>query len=456
MEVSLYEGGEFKLTFNHTSSIRFSVEESVWFKKGQEVSDLLSMSLDPEISIQEHENYISIRGALVLTGDYYPKTTDGDSTSENDLGTDFYRDISTVRTIDEILEKDGGIHCMKHRFPVDITIPTNRVRSLEDVYVLIESFDYELPEQGRLELKADLAISGIVNEKTKGIATTENETVRNDDLETDANENRTDSILEAPATEATINGDQNKIVKEQKITPFIDYFNRASGEYRKAPVEKFPSFTTEVRKEVVSKKEITNGESNDAEPQLVNSQQAVEYRKEEKVDEATNQAILKESVTQIEEKFTDPKMDVESRESKKDEVHTGVVVDSNENTPQIGVKGRSENQAYAWNPKSLYSSEQQQIGVAAKEEMMKEDNEAPKKSSVRSENALYLTKMLSSEGEQDFSKLRMRIVQQGDTLSNIAASYEISVSQIIRLNGLTDDIVEEGQILYIPEYAGVD
>ncbi|MCY8455011.1 peptigoglycan-binding protein LysM, partial [Bacillus spizizenii] len=46
--------------------LQFSVEESICFQKGQEVSELLSISLDPDIRVQEVNDYVSIRGSLEL------------------------------------------------------------------------------------------------------------------------------------------------------------------------------------------------------------------------------------------------------------------------------------------------------------------------------------------------------------------------------------------------------
>ncbi|MGV3241022.1 hypothetical protein ACEF17_13205, partial [Streptococcus hyovaginalis] len=54
----------------NSSILRFSLEESVWFQKGQEVADLLSISLDPNITIQENDQYIIIQGSLELSGEY--------------------------------------------------------------------------------------------------------------------------------------------------------------------------------------------------------------------------------------------------------------------------------------------------------------------------------------------------------------------------------------------------
>ena len=49
-------------------------------------------------------------------------------------------------------------------FPVDITIPSSRIASLDDIEVSIQTFDYTIPERNSLKLQADLIISGIYSE----------------------------------------------------------------------------------------------------------------------------------------------------------------------------------------------------------------------------------------------------------------------------------------------------
>jgi stage VI sporulation protein D len=147
------------LTVENQSSIRFSVEESIWFQKGQEVSELLSMSLDPDIVIQEHDQYISVRGGLILAGEYHAQTDEDDSVVKRP---------EAVREVHEVKTREDGVYELKHKFPVDITIPKNRIQNLNDVYVTIESFDYELPQRGNLFLEAELSITGIYGDQNQG------------------------------------------------------------------------------------------------------------------------------------------------------------------------------------------------------------------------------------------------------------------------------------------------
>jgi stage VI sporulation protein D len=46
--------------------------------------------------------------------------------------------------------------------------------------------------------------------------------------------------------------------------------------------------------------------------------------------------------------------------------------------------------------------------------------------------------------------MRMVIVQKDESLESLADRYDVSPSQILRLNGLDSGQLEEGQIIYIP------
>ncbi len=59
---------------------------------------------------------------------------------------------------------------------------------------------------------------------------------------------------------------------------------------------------------------------------------------------------------------------------------------------------------------------------------------------------------LSQEDDepQHFSKMRMCIVQKEETLESIAKRYRLNPREISLYNRLTEQVVEEGQIIYIP------
>ncbi|MDR0138177.1 stage VI sporulation protein D [Metabacillus idriensis] len=331
------------------SSLRFSVEESVWFQKGQEVGELLSISLDPDITIQEFDQYISIRGALQLTGEY---KIDEDY-NEEEFEYANLRFVSSVETREE-----DGISQLVHRFPVDITIPRNRIGNLEEVYVTIESFDYDLSESRNLKLVADLEISGI------------------------ASQDSFEEVQEEQEAEHTYNHSA-----EEELEP------------------------------------------------LYRSSQALLY--EEETQEAYSEsydAVLAENTPEKEE-FYQP-FDVEVRKQAIEEEIVQPEIQYNAGRP-------AEDEI-----EEVYSAPPKKSPKSRKEEAKK--HEQPKET----ENSLYLTKLFGREDEEEFSKLKICIVQQGDSIDSICDRYNITVQQLHRVNQISSTAdVHEGQTLYIPVYA---
>ncbi|MCA1031940.1 stage VI sporulation protein D [Bacillus timonensis] len=347
------------------SCLRFSVEESVWFQKGQEVSDLLSISLDPDIVIQEHDQYVSIKGALLLSGDYQSRTDDDDEEQENHY--------PQVRYVNEVRTKEDGTCQMRHRFPVDITIPKNRIQALDDVYVAVETFDYELPQRGLLKLVADLSISGIY-------------------------------------------GDQQSV----------------------------PSVHEEVEEEEL----VELGYRNSDVSTISNYEESVNYEYEEHEESENNETSSDEDVVASEETEEDlySPFEVEARK----EVYHETDVDSEEElnfyqpSPQVEMKGRVENIAdYQTSPSVTAVEEESSTAY--------QDDEGEEKAGKRDGNALYLTKIFAKEQDDDFTRMKICIVQHGDSLDTLTDRYDVSLQQLLRVNKLEHDAdVYEGQLLYIP------
>lgn len=69
-----------------------------------------------------------------------------------------------------------------------------------------------------------------------------------------------------------------------------------------------------------------------------------------------------------------------------------------------------------------------------------------------SDNSLYLTKLFTKEADE-FSRMKICIVRQEDTIERLCERYEITSQRLIRMNSLAlDDELKAGQILYIPQY----
>lgn len=345
------------------SYLRFSLEESVWFKNGQEVAEFLSISLDPVISVDEYDQYITIRGALELNGEFRP----GDGGEATEADSDAF-EFASYRYIQHISVREDGISELSHRFPIDITIPKNRIRSLEDVYVTVESFDYDLDENGRLLITADISISGI------------SEAPLDDDLPDDEED---DEPLFAPF---------ESIARKE-----------AAGEEAFASVDDLTDEADE--------------------------QQA--FAADETTVSVMEPAAMRHEETEAEEEeeAKEPFLPLE--------------------TETKAVSAQTEEDIA-----SLLPPTEAKVSIGAAKKTAEEDKEE-QATETKSENALYLTKLFAKSEAEEFTQVKICIVQQGDSLDKIAERYDVTVSQLLRANDLeSPDDVHEGQLLYIPAMAG--
>ncbi|WP_180271398.1 stage VI sporulation protein D [Fredinandcohnia onubensis] len=400
-----------------SENLRFSVEESVWFQKGQEVSELISISLDPDIVIQEHDQYVSIRGALQLTGEY---RIDENHSEEEE------RDFASVRLVNEVITREDGISELNHRFPVDITIPQDRVQSLDDVYVSIETFDYEIPKRGCLQIIADLAISGI------------------------------QGVTQAPKEEAvqeTVKQEvQAPVVAEQEAVEELELV-------RSIP----PEEEEEVEVQAVSEQVEEEKPQEQVEVVLQEKDEVVLHREAQEEEQKEEQAeVIAVSEQQDEEEDADlfVPFEVEARKEvyqeheEQEEVEVVEAIEEEEVhavlTPSIEVKARHDNQlSFGSDNPNKKSSTAVQEKEAAKDQREEKTDEPSK----RSENDLLLTKIFGRDEVDDHTTMKICIVQHGDSLEKISERYDISVQQLVRVNSLNTDSVSEGQLLYIPVQA---
>ncbi|QWU47058.1 MULTISPECIES: stage VI sporulation protein D [Bacillus] len=323
-------GGGKEVATDH--SLRFSLKESVWFQKGQEVEELLSISLDPDVEIEELDHEVIVRGQLDLTGEYVARQDD----SAYSL-----RELSPAKAIDYVETREDGVNELVHSFPLEISIPRNRVKVIEELYVSIEEFDYELKENGCLQLLADISITGLCDEE------------RTEDEE------------------------------EETVYAELEGDSAEENENRPTQYEEVPAY-----------KESDGWEDYAFEPFQL------EERKEQEIEEE-----------ELEEH------EFAGREEEK------------ETTPQFELFGRKN---------------------FKKEKAKKQEEPEEEAYSQRDENALYLTKLFTKEPEEEFTKLRMYFVQEGDTIESVAERYETTIQNLYRVNQSEDIYLTTGQIIYIP------
>jgi stage VI sporulation protein D len=377
------------MSYDQGSNLRFSIEESIWLKKGHEIADVLAISLEPNIVVEEHGEYVSVRGTLQLEGEF--KSKNQEHLEEESTVDSFFSNQMSYRSIHEVSVNEEGTADFKHRFPVDITIPLSRVNNLDEIFVTVESFDYTIPNHYCLQLTADLAISGIQEETKKSPIHSENiETVNQE-----------------------IRHVEDERVESEEVDEYLqndDYEEEINNE----TAYPAPLFEVEVRKE----------EEADILPFNRETEEEAAYSPSE---QDTPQVEVKSNIHSLH-----PRENEEPSFS------------SLKNLSEQNINIQSRSEAY----KETVEQE------AVKEEFNSSANtKEAQPEAQREENALYLTKILARE-EEEFAKLRMCIAQPGETLSTIAERYEVSLSNLLRINSLEKEEIKEGQILYIPHSAG--
>ncbi|MGA3852241.1 LysM peptidoglycan-binding domain-containing protein [Bacillus pumilus] len=410
---------------SQNNRLQFSVEESIYFKSGQEVSELLSISLDPDILVQEVNDYVSIRGSLELTGEY-------NINQEELLGE--LSSYASYREADEVKVREDGTAELLHQFPVDITIPKNKISHLNDVFVFIDAFDYQLTENRLLTIQADLAIEGLLDEETPQAPVEEPyEFVHRSEEE--YGDVTYDYQLQPEDEEQEELQDYEREIDEDQAV--LQHDTRAEEEKQEEEIEI----------ELVSREEETE-ELEESESQ---EEVALGYRSlpEAQVQEPPffePPKLLEEEKREDTFFEVEVRKDPEAAEELEETVQPYPVFES----PAYHVEEEQEAQDDTYQLGRLYEREAPKVYESAQEE---EEFEEDVRETSGSENSLYLTKLFAKQEEEDFSRMKICIVQQEDTVDHICERYQLNVQQLLRTNSLSVDAeLEEGQILYIPEY----
>ncbi|MFB1080510.1 hypothetical protein [Jeotgalibacillus sp. JSM ZJ347] len=126
----------------------YKLQENIIFKGKHVLSELRSLSFEPSVSITEHADQLVVEGTLHLAGE-----------GSYEAGTEKYRDLKDPEVQESTVMED--LIYFEHHFPLSISISSARVLRKQDVEVYIDHVDYEIPEDGILNVTADIMIEGI-------------------------------------------------------------------------------------------------------------------------------------------------------------------------------------------------------------------------------------------------------------------------------------------------------
>lgn len=308
-----------------SNDFQFELNETLYFDRGEEVNELIGISLNPEISIHSYDTYVSIRGEIELKGEYVRE--ESSSEDEDDFTFD---DLEAKRYVAHVDKKEDNLTQFTHRFPVDISIPTYRIENMDDVRIQIVDFDYELPMNSKLQLTALAEIQGIM-------------------------------------------ADEDLLEKKTQL--------RERDE--EDALEELQPFSFEIKR-----KEMTDEETAKLEVDSVNSREEAE--------------------------------EMEQKETRTD----GTEDELQEEQPE--------------NEWTIRAREEGEEG---------EESEAEEEKDIS-----YLTDIFRDTEEESYTRMKICIAQENDTIESIAERFQISALQLIKLNKLDDDFeISEGQLLYIPQ-----
>lgn len=482
---------------DHTSSLRFSLEESVWFQRGQEVEELYSISLEPNVSAHHVEQYVILKGTLDLMGEYKAIEATGQEEGAEDP---FRRYVSVIE------QREHHLFEFHQQFPVDITIPAERVREMDELNIGVHTFDYKLPEKGYLQIRADLWIGGVYDnlpeEQTQVTETEEREETSNyqngtsEQFQEEHHTHTWDKInedFEESAEEITIQAEVHNEQEEEQIEVHLYRENSEDEDqdqeqedladspeiYLKNPTSYIESnhnqddhFYVETKLsprmhqpadyEETQPNDKSDHTDKDYSPFAFEPDQLVDRQKQK--DENQSFSIpydnrFDEGPPELMEvvPFTVEYEKEESSEYEKEESPEYDRVQPHQSQANVAP---DLNKAAVEPEKNVSRIRQQKKEQTSNQYVEKKYQSSDSKrengnegqTEGKSKSLLY--DLFTEEEESQQSKVRVCIVQNGENIDVLADRYKTSVQHIARINGLelTSDL-KAGQVIYIPEAA---
>ena len=532
------------------AAFSFELNESLFFRQGQEVAEMVGISLEPIITIHPHPDYVQLRGVIELKGQY-KKDPNGHADyvplEDQERHADRF-----VEIVEEAAESDL---IFAHQFPIEISIPAERIFDLEDIRVQVESFDYVFPANDQLRLNATVQIHGIqpyeepVEEEREELASDwsaffEEQGNSNplDDLlaklsqpldELDESDGQFEfeiipqheDTLEADV-EATATDEIRKAFEQAKLETSQGFANTlfnanvleaGDAEAEKAdadeaellnlhdPIDIEQSHQEEQIKTAEFKAEenalensakaearqeklvdTTDAESQQEAPAAVDTEEEQEA-KQAKQNNSISQASTSEAAPKPEEALAADDAIVEAKPTIEAKEAAAANARSEENLEEAQVSAGEEVAVSAASKQELLQQEEEAEAVIAEEEenqpeleseesdsllnaenIKKETKEVltqsvrPQAAYQQAETEIHalpdeegadlgnLTDLFGGQDEEQFTSMRLYIVQDRDTLETIADRYQVPITKLLQHNRLETDNIGEGQLIYIP------
>lgn len=399
------------------SVFSFELNETVCFSKGQEIAEIKGISLEPNISIQSYSDYISIRGVIELTGEYKKERL----LEEEDRYIDF-EDFEAKRYVEKVTDLEDDDAAFYHRFPVEISVPAYRVDELDNVSISIDAFDYDLPDNSQLNLFATIQIHGINEEEAQ--------------LERMEEKKQISSIGQNQTEELNPNDTQDHSE---------EFMNLHLNE-REEPI--LARHEEEKQEDLLHLEQERENDQDDKQEAV--DDQPIEKEQSEAENEASDRTETEQDTFQFEviQEQTDEDAESTDQYPEAEDVSYEEADDEPERWP---FKEKTQTLAEFLNTQTSKQQEQETQEFLEQDENISDSTDREDDNREETEEVSSLSDIFRHTEEESYTKMRICIVQEDDTIDTIAERFQVSPLQLIKQNKLTEDFdVEPGQLLYIP------
>ncbi|MFY0546321.1 LysM peptidoglycan-binding domain-containing protein [Brevibacillus sp. H7] len=463
--------------------LSFQIKETIFLSSDKTgIGELKELELVPDVEIIENPTEISITGCLQLHGKYEPVR----STSEDaEGGADTL--VSAMKFTPLRFERnDTGLYGsdaqLAHRIPLNITIPSNRVADIEEIYAIVDSFDYQLEGPNQLVIEAELKIAGIVLTEQQQqaeaaeaeewefvhVASEQDESVVRpatlDDIERKLAELEQEIARQEVSQQEVFQQESTRELPLPYIQPYV--IGLEPPEYAQTFHQQTSEGSSQHFGDVSSDQDSTA--ENAAQPEedqieaVWESNQVTEVAaKEEEV--AQQDQPLEAQNQETEQQNADAEPAEETVAAEADAVETSVQEAeeieeqaAEEKEMRVAISSKpSKQESGSLNLTSIFTQARRaQENLAAEStESSSSASRMPARQQVDSSmlEAMHNLTSFVRNKEERYSRLKLCIIQRDETLESISMRYSLPVSKIVEVNKLTSDRIVEGQILYIPQ-----
>ena len=387
--------------FDQSYGLRFDIYERIQLSDNVAgIAELEEIELLPHIQVISQEDQATLRGHLLLTG-LYKGEGEEDVTQQ-----------------------------LEHFIPVEITVPLSRVTSLDEIAVEIENFDIDLLSTRSLNITGVLSLRGIeapLNDDSATWNAEEFTVVHAPDWSVDQVETA-QSALENDAHTDSI--PDKGTIEDVPDTSVLHTGNESIDAVRAKEVSNVWHFEPEDEMELMY-------------PEIDMNLVDAELNGENAYGAISVHSLENDSSEEEDNHSFESTQGIPSTESNDEKLEMRIGLGSKQQ-PAVETKENFGLSSILSSSRSMRDLEQQAQEVQQLADEIELEKAVP-------EDVQWKSLFLGSTSEKSpFSKVRLCIVQREETLDMIADRYQMSSRELLLYNRLSEQTIEEGQVLYIP------